>query len=347
MSEEKPIGRFEMLWDCGFCSASRLLAVTHRHCPECGAAQDQAKRYFPKDDEKVAVKDDYAGADRTCPSCNAPNGAKASCCAQCGAPLDEAAAVRQRSVRVAAKGMSFAEDSAKAGEAELGSRGAAKPAAGPPSKRKLYYTLAIVAAVIFALWFLCIRKRSAAFEVTAQRWTRTIVIEEYKEVEKEAWKHELPAGARELGCSDKVFETKKVQNGEDCSTRKQVDKGDGTFEEKAVCVPTYDKIPVKRPMCRYAILEWTELEKKVASGEGAGERSWPPTGVTPQPQQPGARREGARTEEFVVELVEGGKKKHTCEVAEQEWAKLTKGAKAVGEVRARSGDIVCSTVRAK
>src|SRR5438067_1545971 len=114
MADEKLLGTFEMLWDCSFCGATKLLGITHRHCPNCGAEQDQTKRYFPSDADKVAVKEDiYAGTDKVCGSCKAPNGAKAEFCMKCGAPLDEAAAAKKRSEQVVPAGTAFAADDAK------------------------------------------------------------------------------------------------------------------------------------------------------------------------------------------------------------------------------------------
>jgi len=54
-----------MLWDCEFCGTKKLLGKTHRFCPNCGAQQDPKARYFPSDEEKVAVKDHvYVGVDK-------------------------------------------------------------------------------------------------------------------------------------------------------------------------------------------------------------------------------------------------------------------------------------------
>ena len=49
MADEKS---YEMFWDCEYCGSSKLLGITHRHCPNCGAPQDPEKRYFPPDEEK-------------------------------------------------------------------------------------------------------------------------------------------------------------------------------------------------------------------------------------------------------------------------------------------------------
>src|SRR5262245_36399297 len=82
-------GVYEMLWDCAFCGTRKLLGKTHRHCPACGAPQDPARRYFPSDDEKVAVKDHvFVGVDRVCPACGAPGSRAAAHCGGCGAALD-------------------------------------------------------------------------------------------------------------------------------------------------------------------------------------------------------------------------------------------------------------------
>jgi len=193
---------------------------------------------------------------------------------------------------------------------------------------------------------MCIRKRSADFEVAEQRWKRSIAIEEFREVEEEAWKHELPSGARTRSCHDKTYETKKIPDGQDCQMRR-VDKGDGTFEERQECTTKYRDEPIKRPWCTYAIDRWKQIDVKAAATSDGSEPAWPATGVTTGPQQLGARREGERKETFEVDLTESNGKKHTCGVGRALWQKLGKGAAAKGEVRARSGEIVCDSLRAK
>jgi len=61
---------YEMVWDCRYCTAKKLLGLTHRHCPNCGAQQDPNARYFPLDHEKVAVQNhEFVGADMQCRYC--------------------------------------------------------------------------------------------------------------------------------------------------------------------------------------------------------------------------------------------------------------------------------------
>lgn len=97
---------YEMLWDCKFCGQKKLLGLTHRFCAGCGAPQDPAARYFPPDDEKVAVLDHpFVGADLACPACKQPMSRAAKCCTHCGSPIDRgpaaasAASVRARAPR--------------------------------------------------------------------------------------------------------------------------------------------------------------------------------------------------------------------------------------------------------
>ena len=107
-------GAYQMLWGCEYCETQGLLALDHKHCPVCGAAQDTARRYYPKEGEEVAVSDHkYAGADRVCPACDAPNSAASAYCALCGSDLEKAKAVQTRDAQRAAEGQSFQEDSSK------------------------------------------------------------------------------------------------------------------------------------------------------------------------------------------------------------------------------------------
>ncbi len=354
---EQVIGTFEMLWDCSFCGQKKLLAITHRHCPNCGAEQDQTKRYFPAEGEKVAVTDDFAGADKSCPNCKAPNGAKATFCMKCGAPLDDAAAVKVRSERVAGVGQTFAADDAKKAEAELGEH--AKPKVAAPVKRKRswvwLYILLGVAGLCFLVWFMCIRKKSADFVVEAQRWKKTIPIEVWDEFPHEDWQDKLPAGARTTGCHDKQFDSKKVYDHDDCVT-KQVDKGNGAMEERRVCTPVYRNDPIEKPWCSYMIFEWGKSKDHpdlVATADDGKEPDWPATGVKPATQvmgqiPRGTLREGTRSETFEVDVKDPRSgQTATCSIDKAIWQKLPKGAKAHGEERARSGDIVCDSIRPK
>ena len=61
----------------------------------------------------------------------------------------------------------------------------------------------------------------------------------------------------------------------------------------------------------------------------------PPSGP---PAQLGARREGRRTETLTLDFGPNG----TCDVGDPVWRKYSDGQKVTVEVRASSGDVVCS-----
>ncbi len=94
MSDE-PV--YEMLWDCKFCGQKKLLGLTHRFCAGCGGPQDPTARYFPPENEKVAVLDHpFVGADVACPACRQPMSRAAKCCTHCGSPIDKGVEVARR-----------------------------------------------------------------------------------------------------------------------------------------------------------------------------------------------------------------------------------------------------------
>ncbi len=345
MAEEKKTeqvkGRYEMLWDCSYCSAARLLALTHRHCPECGAAQDQTKRYFPKDDEKVAVKDDYAGSDKKCGSCGHPNGSKATFCASCGAPLDEAAAaVAKRSDRRVKAGEQFAHDDSKKAAAELG--GGAKPKVAAVKKKSWVwlYILIFAAAVIFSIWFFCIRAKSVEFQVAERRWIKTSPVEKWKEVGEKKWKSDLPNNAEIISCTDEPSsESRSVDDGKECHMV-QKDKGDGTFEEVEECSSKTKSEAVKKPKCRYKY--WVEDEDATRSNvrDDGEEPDWPDFSISSDTSY---ERRGERREVFEVDLIRDGDTT-TCKVKEEVWKELYKGTAAKGLVRGKQESVDCSSI---
>lgn len=80
-------GTFQMLWDCPSCGSKGLLGVDHRHCPNCGAVQEENLRYFPSPNQRVATIRRNQGPDVECSFCGTPCGGADNCCMNCGAPL--------------------------------------------------------------------------------------------------------------------------------------------------------------------------------------------------------------------------------------------------------------------
>ncbi len=133
---EEDAGRYQMLWDCPACETPKLLGIDHRHCPNCGNPQDPKRRYFPPEGEEIAVNDHaYHGADLKCPACETPCSAVANNCGACGAGLDAAKSVEQRSEQIRGERDDFAKDTAKTAKTDFkaqkaGGQDPAQPAAG-------------------------------------------------------------------------------------------------------------------------------------------------------------------------------------------------------------------------
>src|SRR5512145_489644 len=106
--KKRGAGDYEMLWDCRFCGTKQLLGVTHRHCPNCGAAQDPAWRYFPAEKDMVPIeKMPYVGVDKICLACKQPNSSNSTYCSECGADLATGQVVQTQGSREL--GMGIAE----------------------------------------------------------------------------------------------------------------------------------------------------------------------------------------------------------------------------------------------
>lgn len=317
---EESQGFFEMLWDCDHCDARGLLAKSQRYCANCGAPQNPNKRYFPKEGEERRVDGHlYEGADRTCPACSSPQSARAHNCTNCGSPLDGAAEVR---------GVSDAP--------------AARPEKARPTRRRRRiwpYVLLGILVLGFVVWFRCIRSQEAQVVVSGHRWARSVAIEEFAERTEEAWRNEVPLEATFPICHERQRSTRQVPDGEECHNERR-DKKDGTFEQVKKCKPKTRSEPVMDSWCRFTARRWKAVDAVKASGSGMSP-AWPsnvPPGDTPA--QLGARRQGARTETLTLDFTGHG----SCDVGDPVWRKYSDGQKLTVEVRASSGEVVCSSL---
>src|ERR1043166_6596786 len=214
---EESQGFFEMLWDCDHCDARGLLGKSQRFCANCGAPQNPAKRYFPKEGEERRVDGHlYEGADRTCPACSSPQSARAHNCTNCGSPLDGAAEVR---------GVSDAPAQAQPRQAP----------ARPRGKRRIWLFVLLGFLILSTVvWFRCIRTQEAVVAVTGHSWKSTVAIEEFNERTEEAWRNEVPMEASFPVCHERQRSTRQVEDGEECHMERR-DKKDGTFEQVKKC----------------------------------------------------------------------------------------------------------------
>jgi len=321
---------YEMNWDCGGCGTKGLLGKTHRHCPVCGMPQDPDKRYFPPDDQKVAVEDHpFVGADKRCRACDAPVVATAAFCGVCGSPTDASREAKRR------------EDVVVQDGAVQPPPGAAPPAP-PPSGSKWPWIVGAVVVVGVAIGLMTYSSEAQA-TLTGRQWSRTIEVETYTLVETGAWRDELPAGVKNKGCVDKERSTRDVPDGETCTTTKS-DQGDGTFTEKTSCKPKFKKEPVMDDWCRYDAPKWVTSDTAQASGTAAETPAWPTVQVTGCASL-GCTREGARKETYRFEITAADGKAQSCDVDAAVWSGLHEG-QAVVVGYGLAGGLTCAGIHA-
>ena len=290
---------YEMLWDCPYCGSIKLLGKTHRHCPVCGAAQDPATRYFPPEEEKVAVQDHvYFGADLNCTSCQAPNSARAAFCVECGSPLEGASQVAL-----------VADPSEAPGVPHEG---------GAKKKSKKGAVIAIVVSSVVALLVatvlvLVFWTETVAIAVAGHTWQREIQIEDFASRSKSEWCNQMPTDAREVTRKQEVRSYKQVPDGQDCRTVSK-DRGDGTFTQQQKCTTKYRKEPVYDQKCHFTVDRWEYARSVTAQGRSLADVPiWPTVQLKKTGQGIGAERQGKQVEKYTVHFTGAESMTATCD----------------------------------
>jgi hypothetical protein len=239
------LGVYEMIWDCKYCGTANLPALSHKFCPNCGAAQDPDTRRFPSDAEKIAVRDYKArGASLVCPACSTPNLGDSHFCLQCGAPLDKAAQAKTLGSEVRAQDAAF-----QAGQQRDLAQERLAADLAPARKPAKSNPVPIVAAIVIGLLlcggliFLLTAQRPASVVVEGHTWERIIYVEQFSRVSDNAWDEQVPADAYGVSCSERQRDTRQVPDGERCEVRR-IDNGDGTFREQNECYTLYRDEPI-------------------------------------------------------------------------------------------------------
>ncbi len=320
---DKTVKTYEMLWNCEYCDTKKLLGKTHRHCPNCGAVQNPDKRYFPSDDEKVAVEDhQFVGADRHCSSCKAPNSAKSLHCTECGAPMDGTNKVN------------IVNDTPPP---------AVKTA---PKKSKLPWIIAAVVVLVIATVCVCVFwKTEAMLSVSGRTWERKIAIERFAPLPSDSWCDSMPSDAYNVSRNREIRSYNNIPDGETCTTKRS-DNGDGTFSERQVCTPKYRKEPVYDDKCRYTVNRWsTQREVRSAGKDPSVLPSWPQVTVPAQASAVlGAERQGQRTELYTVLFANNESKIYSCDFPEAKWGGYAIGSKWKGNIGVITDSLDCSSI---
>ncbi len=342
-------GTYEMLWDCKYCGTQKLLGKTHRFCPKCGAAQDPEWRYYPSDDEKVAVQDHvYVGVDHACPACGTLQAANVEFCTRCGAPQTNAARVKVQQARISSQAFGAddlslrqqREFDAATGRQSLASQSLSK---GGPDK-KLIIGLAVVGiALLGFLLYALFATREASVTATDFTWERVVVVEELVPVPGKVACNAVPIGAYNIVSRVEQIGSRQVPDGETCTNR-QVDQGDGTFRSERVCVPKYRSEPVYGEMCTFFTNQWRDDRSETASGVRGTEPYWPQVKLAREGNCVGCERIGGQFETFNVKFTDTDGKTFVCEVPKALWDETAVNTKFKVRVRQIGGAPDCNSL---
>ncbi|MGJ3237622.1 MAG: zinc ribbon domain-containing protein [Anaerolineae bacterium] len=271
---------YEMLWDCQFCGTKKNLGLTHRFCPNCGAPQNPASRYYPSDAEKVAVKDhQFVGVDVICPACNELNSASSEFCGQCGSPLTEGA----RATTLEAQSRTFDEafetsvsrDIVKERfDQQMQAIGVQptpnKKKRGHIGKSKIAAIIGVVVLVFGALFTAFNLKKDVSVIASEHEWERVITVQEYDNFTARSWRDSPPVGDSVSmvpgSCQREQRSTRRIADGQTCRTVRQ-DNGDGTFSERQECTTNYREEPVYDDMCSWRGMRW-EFDRDARTSGG-------------------------------------------------------------------------------
>lgn len=349
---------YEMLWDCPSCGTRKLLGKTHRRCPNCGAAQDAKKRYFPPPGEEVAVEGHvFVGIDWTCGACQTPNSRAAEFCVNCGHPREGNAEVRLVSEGAATDDAAFREaappdqSAARRAVPEFHFAAERSEAEEPETpgflRRNLGRLLAGGLGLLLAFFALAaLWKEKVEVVVERHEWVREIDIERMAARADSAWCDSMPGDAYNVSRSREERSTRQVADGEECHDVRR-DNGDGTFSTSSECSTKYRSESVYDDRCHYSINRWG-LER-TARNTGAAlspERSWPVVRVSGGSCL-GCEREGARRETLTVAL--RGRADHArvwrCAIDDGRWRALGDGELREIEVRVVTGGAVCDSLQ--
>ncbi|AUI69018.1 zinc ribbon domain-containing protein [Beggiatoa leptomitoformis] len=314
-------GTYQMFWDCEYCNTPKLLGITHRFCPNCGAPQATEKRYFPKKGEEIALENhDYVGADQLCPACETANAAKAEFCQQCGSPLTEAARAK------------LVQDENQAKK--------------PDSKKnnRLYWIIAGVLLLLIGGGVGIFWTKNVGLTLTAYSWERVIEIEDYRARNDNTWCDSVPTEAYSVSRKSEIRSYRDVPDGEACTARR-VDQGDGTFRTEDVCKPKYKSEPIYADKCYYSIDRW-QFSRSVTTQDRNHEPQWGAyqlkgNGGTCQ----GCEREGKRQAHYYLHLTDNGKKSYQCDVDEKQWQTVELKSQWKMSVGGILGEARCGTLQ--
>lgn len=349
---------YEMLWDCQFCGTKGNLGLTHRFCANCGGPQNPDSRYYPSDDEKVAVQDhQFVGVDVSCPACNELNSGAAEFCGQCGSPLTEGARAKTLNEEYQSGHGRFESSGSRDLVKEKFDAEMQAMNLQPSEKKKrsnnikVFAIIGLVLAVLVAAFAAFNAKKDVTVIVTDHEWERSISIQEYDDFTTDSWRDSPPAGDSVSmvsgSCRREQRSTRRVADGETCRQVRQ-DNGDGTFSQRQECTTNYRDEPVYDDMCRWQGYRWENDRTESESGDLNDRPVWPDIELACEGQsRVGCERESGRNESYTVFYEDtDGDGEYNCAFAQDVWENIPIESLWTGQARAlMPNSLLCDTLQ--
>lgn len=331
-----------MLWDCPYCGTHKLLGLTHRFCPNCGAAQAATQRYFPADADKVLAKHHrYVGVDQLCLACGTANSAANGYCAQCGAALTGATPAPTLHEERRGGSQTFAESHQRPVTPRAAVAGTA-----PRWSRYWAIGISLVLALTLVGVLMLQWHRSAEVQTTGFSWERKIHIEALQALPSGTWCNAMPGDAYQIKSSRVVRNYQQIPY-QDCATQtRRVDRGDGSYAEfpEIHCVTRYRQgAPIFDDYCQYLVNRWQLTRTVSASGQDQ-QPSWPQLGLNAG-NCLGCEREVGRSETYRVHLTRIDGRHYTCAIAYPLWRNAQIGSRWQLDLRVIDGAARCARLR--
>lgn len=168
-----------------------------------------------------------------------------------------------------------------------------------PGRLKALAAIAVVSAILGAAAVYLARQPDAeAVTVAGFEWERSVEIQDHETVREEAWRDEVPPGARIIARRRAV---RRIE-------REQVGTRDGK--------PVFRERPVQGQRVAYDLEKWSVTRALKASGKDKSPR-WPDIRLNL------GEREGKRSETYVVLLQ--GRKLYRIKVPRERWLEMREG----------------------
>lgn len=348
-------------WRCQHCGQEEIPG-TDVYCPVCKAAK------AIQGESRVDASSQLHGAQalalargswRYCAYCDVQvppvneQGQANEMCPNCQGPLSEAeseAAVQEVSAQQAAGYQADLVQQVGAAPAPA----APTPAPAPTPRRSrlgcfVFAGLALVGLVV-GVYFLVFHTWEKNLTVASRTWQRTIEIEKFGPVAKEAWRAKVPGDAYNRSCRRKIHHHDKVPDGQEtykekvstgrtCASYGYKKKG-GVSVKKCTRWKTnyktvtktrtrYRKVAVYRKFCRFKVDRWHHSRDLMEDGDGDDEPAWPDTDALDDKKE----RAGAKAEEYTLVLKKKDKEtiKYKCS-SQAQWKKYPAGSAVVAEM---------------